>query len=674
MVITDEQIMQAEKLLLKQGQFFDGERRAFIKRLETGDLMAVPGSGKTTALQAKLYCMAQHLPLKDGKGILVLSHTNTAVDELKRRLQAKCPYLFEYPNFIGTIQQFVDKFLAIPFYEQRFQHGVDQINDTLYEKTCEEFVIREFHNHSEEGYSYEANYLLRHMNEKNSSYKNIRFEYRDGNRLLVNGPSGNELSIKPAKKWIKEDTADYKIGRIMEFIKKMKVYALSKGRLHYDDCYFLAESYLRTNPEIINVIKERFIYVFVDEAQDIQKHQLNLLDQLFDGTDKVVYQLVGDPNQSIFSSHSKSMTLQWFGKNPCFINNSIRLTPQISKVVNNLVMIKGQNDESGEAHFSVTGLRVLEQEIAPQMILFDTTSMPRLKDKFKELIRLYNLVEEDRYDKHGFHIIGWVATKNNNADKLHLEDIFTDYLYNSSDMPYSTDTLSKTIQNEKLKGNFKASRNLVLDCFFHTLYLMGVRDEDGRGFNKAKLSKTLDGKNENERRLFNEALYSCTVSLAAGKWENAYNNIKPFITTWANTLYNAYSNESAKAFLGNQFEAAVVIPTPAVIVEDDIPIEIGTVHSAKGQTHCATMYVETFFERKYECEHLLVTERGEEKNPLFGDDIETTGVYAQMARKMMYVGFSRPTHLLCYATEKKRWTDANLQKMRDQGWVVIDLT
>ena len=64
MVITDEQIMQAEKLLLKQGQFFDGERRAFIKRLESGDLMAVPGSGKTTALQAKLYCMAQHLPLK----------------------------------------------------------------------------------------------------------------------------------------------------------------------------------------------------------------------------------------------------------------------------------------------------------------------------------------------------------------------------------------------------------------------------------------------------------------------------------------------------------------------------------------------------------------------------------------------------------------------------------
>ena len=494
MVITDEQIMQAEKLLLKQGQFFDGERRAFIKRLESGDLMAVPGSGKTTALQAKLYCMAQHLPLKDGKGILVLSHTNTAVDELKRRLQAKCPYLFEYPNFIGTIQQFVDKFLAIPFYEQRFQHGIDQINDTLYEKTCEEFVIREYHNHSEGDYSYEANYLLRHMNEKNSSYKSIRFEYRDGNRILVNGPSGNELSIKPAKKWIKENTADYKIGRIMEFIKKMKVYALSIGRLHYDDCYFLAESYLRNNPTIIHVVRERFKYVFVDEAQDIQRHQLNLLDQLFDGTDKVVFQLIGDPNQSIFSSHSKSMTLQWVGKNPCFINNSIRLSPQVSKVVNNLVMIKGYDDKTGETHFSVTGLNVLNQEIAPHMILFDTNSMPRLKDKFIELIRQYNLIEKDRKDKHGFHIIGWAATKNSNVDKLHLEDIFTDYLYRPSDTPYSIDTLSKTIQNGKLKGNFKASRDTVLNCFFHTLYLLRARTEDGRGFNKTKLLKTLERK------------------------------------------------------------------------------------------------------------------------------------------------------------------------------------
>ena len=87
MTITGELIARAERLLLPNGETFDDERRDFIRSLDKRDLMAVPGSGKTTALQAKLYCMAQQLPQADGRGILVLSHTNTAVDELKTLLQ-----------------------------------------------------------------------------------------------------------------------------------------------------------------------------------------------------------------------------------------------------------------------------------------------------------------------------------------------------------------------------------------------------------------------------------------------------------------------------------------------------------------------------------------------------------------------------------------------------------
>ena len=417
MVITDEQIRQAERLLLKDGQSFDDERRFFIKRLKSGDLMAVPGSGKTTALRAKLYCLAQHLPFINGRGILVLSHTNTAVEELKRLLQIKCPNLFEYPNFVGTIQQFVDKFLAIPFYEQRYGHSIDQIDDSLYEKTCESFVVTNSKNRREGGFAYEANYLLHHMNEKNNSYKNVRFEYRDERRVLVKGLSGNVVTIQPAKKWIEENTAEQIIGKILEFLMKMKGHVLSLGRLHYDDCYFLAEAYLRTNAEVINVIRERFGYVFVDEAQDTQKHQLSILNQLFDGSERVVYQLIGDPNQSIFNSNSKSATLQWIGKKPCYINNSIRLTSSVSRVVNNLVIIKGHDENTGENHFCVTGMNVLDKDIPPQMIIFDAGSMAQLMDIFKGLIRQNNLVEVDKQNKHGFHIIGWAASKTNNVDK-----------------------------------------------------------------------------------------------------------------------------------------------------------------------------------------------------------------------------------------------------------------
>lgn len=77
--VTDEDIKYTEKILLQEGEHFDNERIAFIENFETIDLQAVPGSGKTTALLAKLLILERYLLFKDGSGILVISHTNNAV-------------------------------------------------------------------------------------------------------------------------------------------------------------------------------------------------------------------------------------------------------------------------------------------------------------------------------------------------------------------------------------------------------------------------------------------------------------------------------------------------------------------------------------------------------------------------------------------------------------------
>lgn len=113
--ISDDDIRYAENILLKKGEVFDDERVAFINNLDSIDLQAVPGSGKTTALLAKLLIMEKHLPFHDGSGILVISHTNAAVNQIKHKIGKFCPKLFAYPNFVGTIQSFVDQFLAKPF-------------------------------------------------------------------------------------------------------------------------------------------------------------------------------------------------------------------------------------------------------------------------------------------------------------------------------------------------------------------------------------------------------------------------------------------------------------------------------------------------------------------------------------------------------------------------------
>ena len=666
MTITDELIGKAERILLPVGKTFDEERRAFIKSLDNRDLMAVPGSGKTTALQAKLYCIAKQLPLENGRGVLVLSHTNTAVDELKKLLQGHCPQLFEYPNFVGTIQQFVDKFLAIPFYEARIGKNIESIDSDRYNKECDKYVNRYR--------SVAASHVKYKFKSDNKHYNQVRFSYSaEGQRIITLGINGVVPSVIAPQAWKNAHREEEYTRDVLAFLGNMKKFLMLNGFLHYDDCYFLAEAYIKHNPLVIPVLRNRFRYIFVDEAQDTQKHQLDLLNKLFGGSPCECLQFIGDPNQSIFNNHSKNTILQWRGKNPRYINKSIRLTSAISSVVNNLVVDKGHDEGVGEDHFCVDGLRILRTPIQPQLILYDGGSVNRLKDKFKELIRLNHLEEEERIKKHGFHIIGWAAAKKGDPNKQHLEDIFPEYNYSANGTAFSFDTLSKVVRKNTLLGDFKASHNTVVETFLHVLHLCGARAEDGRGYNKTKLSKTLNGLTDKEHNEYKESLYNCTRTLAAGNYELAYSLIRCFVTQWMSLLYQVMPNDIAMSYLQEAYVPDVVVPAP-VVMEDDIPITIGTVHSVKGRTHYATMYVETFYEGKYECEHLNVSRRGETLNPLFGDDVVNSGVYAPLARKMMYVGFSRPTHLLCYASEKRRWADANLERMRGQGWNVIDMT
>ena len=68
--VTDDDIAYAEGVLLPRGELFDEERRSFIRDLGTLDLQAVPGSGKTTALLAKLLILDRYLPFADGSPLM----------------------------------------------------------------------------------------------------------------------------------------------------------------------------------------------------------------------------------------------------------------------------------------------------------------------------------------------------------------------------------------------------------------------------------------------------------------------------------------------------------------------------------------------------------------------------------------------------------------------------
>jgi superfamily I DNA/RNA helicase len=134
--VTSDEIKKAEKILLPEGETFGGEgseRVKVIKELDKScDVVACPGSGKTTVLLAKLLILANRMPFEDDRGICVLTHTNVAIDEIKRKAGIAGDKLFNYPNFFGTFQKFVDKFLAIPYNSSEYGNRLNKIGREHY--------------------------------------------------------------------------------------------------------------------------------------------------------------------------------------------------------------------------------------------------------------------------------------------------------------------------------------------------------------------------------------------------------------------------------------------------------------------------------------------------------------------------------------------------------------
>ena len=61
-------------------------------------------------------------------------------------------------------------------------------------------------------------------------------------------------------------------------------------------------------------------------------------------------------------------------------------------------------------------------------------------------------------------------------------------------------------------------------------------------------------------------------------------------------------------------------------------------------------------------------------NPFYGEfgDMHKSS-YARSAYKMIYVGLSRPTHLLCYAMHEDSFAEYDAELLKRAGWKIVDL-
>ena len=688
MEIMNSTIREAEIILIGGKSFDEEERIPFIKNLETRDLLAVPGSGKTTALLAKLYCIAKSMPFADGAGVLVLSHTNAAVDEIESKLKPHCPQLFQYPNFVGTVQSFVNTFLALPYYSSVSKHKIQGIDDGMYRNEIDFLLSGKL--------SSEVNYFK--YRRKDVFYE-ARFWFNvEGERILSKGIGSQKLSLESPQKWVKEGTSDEKIKNVEIFIDRIKQQIFKKGVLHFDDCYYLARCFINKNPSIINILQHRFKYVFIDEAQDLEQFQLDLIDTIFFHEHSTsIIQRIGDLNQSIYSSEKTEKTVcDWIVRDPMYLKNSNRLTTEIAEVVDCFTHDR-QLDENENPQFQVVGINNIGKMIPAHLLLFDEFSVNKLKWEFEKLIREFNLHEIHEGKTYGFKIIGWSGSWAGDEPKgYRLEELFpSEYSKKVNNTKESYQSLSEYLQFSPSSRTMLFYRKNILSALCCVLRLAGRSilttykgREMKRYLNQNNLMKHIRQIcDDNPQILTSEDLSDFQINIyrwskniaSQNDMPKVYDELKDFIVNNFTSWFEIKLSANITMFLGDIFTQ---LPAP-MLAKDEIPIEIKTVHSVKGQTHCATMYVETSY-YKYESEKLDVVKTKATKtreqilynNPLLKQHHNfhrDESKRSQQAIKMMYVGFSRPTHLLCFAALKENMKD-KIEDMEKNGWKKIDLT
>lgn len=703
-----------------------GERIEVIKNLESIDVSACPGSGKTTALLAKLIILSNRMPFADGRGICVLTHTNVAIDLIKEKLGVNATKLFSYPNFFGTIQSFVDKFLAVPALIEKYRLrpsvvDKEKANVKLFQGYFKERTILSkkvfielFSRHSEFSTKdlaelltierKEALELIKHLKKEGivgssrspyhlnfgNSKKNILqsklLSFSDSKKIIqvigairdhayteANDPSNQRDQLSKL-------SIDFISEKILEFddiycgfstesgqtFLKLKEQCYADGLITFADAYKLAEYYLNKYPEINNVFKERFNYVFIDEMQDTAKHQIDIIQALFKEGENSIIQYYGDPNQAIFESEnqkdggwnpnpedSTTLTLKKskrFGESIASAINPLRTIPDTENP------IEGENPES---------------KIKPHLILLES------KEECSTALEVFGkIVIENKLhsiENARFVAIGRVGKEHQN-DELSLKSYFEKYEKSLSKQkeyhPYLISYLTKSSAGEKSVS--AVSKKIILSI----LHLLEIHD-----FKNEILQKSTG---QTIHRRFSQ---TSLMNYLKYNNEDIYFELREKLINWSGkidsdiTPFNLEVKTEIERFISKRIlplqEKALDTSSEFLTIPDhissaiaessdsekeisnvyhysykegdmnkELPIQINTIHGEKGETHTATLYLETFF-KKYDSERI--------KSQLLGipfDPDADGGQEKNMAIKMAYVAMSRPKYLLCFAIQK----------------------
>lgn len=630
--ILDAEIQTVEGLLLPENCHFADDAIQVIRHWGSIDVSACPGSGKTTVLLAKLKLLADRLPLENGAGICVLSHTNIAVNEIKSKLTGYADKLMSYPNYIGTIQSFIDQFVTMPYLRQTVGRSVQLLDDRTY---AQHMFYRMKAN---KGVYSTLDYLVK------SGYKNVKNIYTDRIDYIAALflKDDGALCIKSQVRAL----AGARTPSARQFKSLIDDLLKNEGVIRYRDAFQYADIAIEefTN-KYTSLFSQRFRYVYVDEYQDCSETQRKILRKLFDPTICAVTH-IGDPDQAIYSS-DKEHTVDWCPSEGFLsIASTCRYNQQIANILSPLrkdkLTIK-----------SILG----EGELKPTLIIYNVDTIGFVLPEFVSILEKCGLHNVDGVYK----AIGAVRKEDLTGIKISSYWDGFDGAKQQKEYKYwgTIDEVCTQLQQGKL---YKAE-SIICKLICRLFHYAGVNNaKTGKEYTPSSLRMTLK---ERYNDLYTEHILGLTQlsDYSRSTVDQAIRIMVDSLLVETLPPEKSIFNLVPTHFMEEPREPQKDGDDKNVFIDPirGRRIQFDTVHGVKGETHDATLYLETEKNRGSDIGRVLC---------YYGiGQLETSALY-DYSRKLVYVGMSRPRKLLCVAIQESTYLKS---KNAFQDWEKIDI-
>lgn len=621
---TDIEELQLEYPML---DFAHPERQAVLSAHGTVDVQAAPGSGKTTLLAAKLAILARRWPYEK-RGVCVLSHTNVARDEIEARLQESRygSRLFSHPHFIGTIQSFIHTFISLPLLRS-LGIRVRVIDDDEHARIAQRRV--------------ETNWMLRAL------AKAKPYEYAPA--LVTLRYEGPSLKLSCAKGKLPGTSA-----KSYPNIADLKTGLSAEGIFRYDDMFAFAQHALAEFPALGEALRHRFPTVFIDEMQDTSDAQVELL-RCAMGSD-CTFQRFGDVNQRILRAGDETAAAFPTGS-PLPISTSKRFGAPIASVANSLRVfgpeIVGDNPESN---------------IPISLFTFTDESVKKVIPTFLDSAR--QLVPAGEIAKYG---VKAVCARKEPVTAKGCGRFLGDYAVAEANRITSASdrltNLHSALQAASIARS--ESRNLAnVVNRTRTAILSLLQDLKWPAAEGVKSWRQLvvngDERVVQKANSICEMLLHAPVSCGtANAWEAVLHSLAVELTALIERPVDAVEllAHAVTRFIGPE--------VPVTLTSGSAPsgdIDVATIASVKGETHAATLVLQSFFNKRYDVPDVLPFLCGTESSLGVKD--------GQILKSLhnLFVAATRPRHYLAFAIHSSRLPDDKRGQLVERGWSIIDVT